>query len=291
MKIPTPSSFVVSSAILASVLAPTSARAEGDKDVRAECVSAFETSQELRASGDFVTARTRLLSCIRPECPSSVRTECSKWFEQVEREVPTFVVSAKADGEDRTEVKVEMDGQLVQESLNGKAVQVNPGAHSFRFTLAPFDPIEKKVVIGEGDKFRAISVEFLSPKKPEAAAPPSVVAPAAPQATERPVPAAVYVLGGVAVLGGAGFAYFGITGSNKQDDLKTSCSPSCSSDDVKNLRSKYLLADVSLGVGVAALVTSTVLYLTRPEKTVDYSAQLSVFPTSGGMTASARFNF
>ena len=219
-----------------------------------------------------------------------MRTECSKWFDQIEREVPSFVVSAKADGEDRTDVKVEMDGKLVQESLDGKAVQLNPGAHSFIFTLPPFDPIEKKIVVGEGDKMRPITVEFASPKKADA---PGLAptTPPAPKAMHRPVPAAVYVLGGVGVLGAAGFAYFGITGSNKQDDLKSSCAPSCSSDDAKSVRSKYLLADVSLGVGVAALVTSTILYLTRPDTPIEESAQVSVSPTSGGMSASARFRF
>jgi hypothetical protein len=206
--------------------------ADPEKDVRAECVSAFETSQELRASGDLLTARSRLVSCIRQECPSTVRTECSKWLEQVEREQPTFVAAAKADGEDRLDVKVEMDGKLVQETLDGKAIPVNPGAHQFRFYLPPFQPIEKRVVLSEGDKLRAISVEFTSPK----AAAPVAPVPTAPVQTHRPVPAAVYVLGGVAVLGGASFAYFGATGSSKQSDLEDSCAPSCAHDDVKEVR-------------------------------------------------------
>ena len=284
---------IYSAVILGALLLPSTAWAEGDKVMQADCVSAFETAQELRSSGDLVTARARLLSCIRTECPSSVRVECGKWFEQVEREVPTFVVSAQADGEDRTDVQVEMDGKPVQDSLDGKAVQVNPGAHSFRFYLAPFDALEKKIVISEGDKLRVIAVEFQTPKP---AAPPPTPPPApallpAPRATHRPVPPAVYVLGGVAALGGASFAYFAVTGANKQNDLKASCAPSCSKDDVQNVRSKYLLADISLGVGVAALATSTVLYLTRPDQPLDESAQISVSPTHGGMNASARFRF
>ena len=284
--------FATYCAILMGALLPSTAWADGDKGTQADCVSAFETAQELRSTGDLVTARARLLSCIRTECPSSVRTECGKWFEQVEREVPTFIVSAQADGEDRTDVRVEMDGKPVQDSLDGKAVQVNPGAHSFRFYLAPFDAMEKKIVISEGDKLRVISVEFQSPKRADPApAPPPAPALPTPRPTYRPIPPAVYVLGSVAALGGASFAYFAVTGATKQDNLKASCAPSCSKDDVQNVRSKYLLADISLGVGVAALVTGTVLYLARPDQPLAESAQVSIFPTRGGLNASARFQF
>ena len=282
-------SFVISTLAVLSTLAPSAAQAEGDKDVRAECVSAFETSQELRASGDLLTARTRLISCIRPECPNSVRTECTKWLEQVEHEIPTVVFEVKVDGEDRTDVKVELDGKLIQETQDGKAVQVNPGSHLFRFSVAPFDPIDKRVIVSEGDKLRAISADFTSPKKAEAPAP--IVAPPASKPTHRPVPVPVYVLGGVAVLGGASFAYFGSKGTSKQDDLQSSCAPSCPSTDVDKVKKSYLLADISLGVGVAALLTGAVLYLTRSEAPVEDSAQVSVAPTAGGVSASAHFRF
>jgi hypothetical protein len=276
MKIRLGSSLVLSAFALSSLA--HAADADKDKDVRAECVSAFETSQELRASGDLVTARSRLVSCVRPECPSSVRTECAKWLEQVEREQPSFVAAAKADGEDRLDVKVEMDGKLVQETLDGKASPVNPGAHQFRFYLPPFQPIEKRVVLSEGDKLRAISVEFTSPKPAAAAVLPAPTP--APVRTHRPVPAPVYVLGGVAVLG-----------SSKQSDLEKSCAPSCAHDDVKEVRRNYLFADVSMGVGAAALLTGAILYFTRPERPIEDSAQVSVAPTNGGMSASARFRF
>lgn len=287
MKIRLGSSLVLSAIALSSLA--HAADADKDKDVRTECVSAFETSQELRASGDLVTARSRLVSCVRPECPSSVRTECTKWLEQVEREQPSFVAAAKADGEDRLDVKVEMDGKMVQETLDGKAIPVNPGAHQFRFYLPPFQPIEKRVVLSEGDKLRAISVEFTSPKPAAAAALPAPTP--APVRTHRPVPAPVYVLGGVAVLGAASFAYFGSTGSSKQSDLEKSCAPSCAHDDVKEVRRNYLFADVSMGVGAAALLTGAILYFTRPERPIEDGTQVSVAPTNGGMSASARFRF
>ena len=292
MKTRLASSLVLSSMLLAASFASGSAFAadtDKDKEARAECVSSFETSQELRANSDLTGARTRLLGCIRPECPGSVRNECTKLLEQVEREVPSLVVVAKADGEDRTDVKVEMDGKVIQESLDGKAIQVNPGSHVFRFSLAPFEAIEKRVVVGEGDKLRSVGVEFVSPKKDAPLAP--APAPAPVKLMHRPVPASVYVLGGVAVLGGASFAYFGSTGSSKQDDLQASCAPGCSSSDVKEVRRNYLLADVSLGVGAAALITGAVLLFTRPERPLEEGAEVSVAPTNGGLSANARFRF
>ncbi len=284
-----PFAFYCSVAVAALHASPASAEPDKtDKELRAECVSAFETAQEQLASGDLLAAQSRLSSCIRPECPGSVRTECSKLIEQTERAVPTFIGAAKVDGEDRTDATLELDGKVIQQTLDGKAVPVNPGSHVFRFTLGSFAPIEKRVVISEGEKLRSISVEFSSPKKAEA--PPPIVAPPAPKAMHRPVPAAVYVLGGVAVLGGASFTYFGSSGVNKQSDLKSTCAPSCSHDDVQALRQKYLVADVSLGVGIAALVTGAILLVARPEVPLE-DAQVSLVPTKNGMNASARFRF
>src|SRR5262249_36854562 len=61
------------------------------------------------------------------------------------------------------------------------------------------------------------------------------------------LPAASYVLGGVAVLALASFAGFAAAGEAAQ-----SCAPGCSSGQVASLRRDYLVADASLVAALAA---------------------------------------
>lgn len=70
------------------------------------------------------------------------------------------------------------------------------------------------------------------------------------------------------------FAIFGIQGKNEVDDLQK-CKPRCAEEDVDSARTKLIIADISLGVGVVALGVATYMLLTRPK--VDASVK-----TTGG---------
>jgi hypothetical protein len=51
-----------------------------------------------------------------------------------------------------------MDGLPFADSLDGTAVQVDPGEHKFTFEGGGLPPLEKVVVVREGDKGRHVSV-------------------------------------------------------------------------------------------------------------------------------------
>jgi hypothetical protein len=69
------------------------------------------------------------------------------------------------------------------------------------------------------------------------------------------------VFSGIAVLGGASFAYFGLRGHSELSDLRASCLGHCAQDDVDRAWSKLVVADVSLGVGVVAAGVAAWLFL------------------------------
>jgi hypothetical protein len=96
--------------------------------------------------------------------------------------------------------------------------------------------------------------------------------------TRRPslVPSYLMLASGVVGLGGYGvLTYWGRSDNAKLAD----CTPNCSPASVEHIRKLYLAANISLGVGVAALVTGVVLRMRN------HSYQVEVHPSKGGAVA------
>ena len=71
-----------------------------------------------------------------------------------------------------------------------------------------------------------------------------------------------YALAGVGAVALGSFAFFAVTGKSDENDLRDRCSPNCPESDVDSVRTKYLVADISLGVGIASLGAATFLFVT-----------------------------
>ena len=82
----------------------------------------------------------------------------------------------------------------------------------------------------------------------------------------------MWVLSGVAVVGLGSFTYFGLSGKHQENDLKSHCAPGCQDSDVDAMYRSYLIADVSLGVSLAAASVAGYLLLS-PSKTSPSMAQ------------------
>jgi hypothetical protein len=255
---------------------PTSVDAQ-QPDAKTTCLSAYESAQVLRQQAHLVEAREALGICARQECPPLVRQDCGNWFEELEKAIPSVIVQATVDNAETTNVKVSVDGKVVKTRLDGKAIIADPGSHKFRFETPGFPPIETTVTVREGEHYRPIAAEFLTHKTP----PP-------PVEMTRPVPSVVWILGGVAVVGAAGFTTFGLIGNSKKSSLeKSGCQPFCSTSDVDTAMRNYQIADISLAVGVVALVSGSIFFLTRPEVPV----QVGIAPSSSGIALSATGKF
>jgi hypothetical protein len=192
-------------------------------------------------------------------CPSVVRGDCVDWLEQVDKSIPSVVVSVKINNKDELNARVTVDGNLVTTKLDGKPIELNPGVHTFKVESAPWPMNEQQVLVNEGEKNRVLDVRFGNPEPPRGAE-----GPAKPE--YRPVPVLTWVLAGVTVAGGVGFGVFGSMGKKEKDNLQKTCAPFCKDDDLKTVKRDLLFADISLGVGVLSAIGAVVVYATRPVK-------------------------
>jgi hypothetical protein len=265
--------------------APSMAFAANEKEA---CVHAVDRAQVARLDGKLREAREGLLTCARPVCPNEIREDCTRWLAEVEASLPSVVIETVwADGHPATAVSVTLDGEPLPEAGDARAVTLDPGAHTFRFEVSGATPVEIRNVVHEGERNRLIHVTF-TPTAPPAPpiAPPSP--PPAPEPTLRytpmppamwqpspaethegsaargPIPVPAYVLGGFALVGFGGFAYFGLEGTNRLDTLRATCVHTCSPSDVTSARSEILVGDILGFAALAATGVATVLVLTRP---------------------------
>lgn len=244
----------------ASLLVATPASAH---DKRA-CVDASEKAQQLRREGKFADARAALGVCVDETCPGVVREACASWMRSLDEAQPRVVLGAQdAAGDDVTAVSVTVDGAPLVDHLDGRAILVDPGEHVFRFQGAA-GTSEKRVVAREGDAQRAVTVVLARPRI--AAAPPPAPAATAPQqapARGSSSPIVGYAASGVAVVSLATFAWFGISAVTKRGDLQSSCYGHCTAADVDAVKTRFLVADVALGVTVVAAAVAAFAFLTR----------------------------
>ncbi len=270
-------------------VAPSVALAANEKEA---CVHAVDRAQVARLDGKLREAREGLMTCARPVCPTAIREDCTRWLAEVEASLPSVVIEAVwADGRPATALSVMLDGEPLPEAGDAHAVTLDPGAHTFRFEAPGASPIELRNVVHEGERSRVIHVTF-TPVAPPAPAPaPGAPPPAAASAPEPtlhyapmppamwqptpaethegsgargPVPVPAYVLGGFALVGFGGFAYFGLSGTSRLDTLRTTCVHTCSPSDVTSARNEILVGDILGFAALAATGVATLLVLTRP---------------------------
>ena len=133
-----------------------------------------------------------------------------------------------------------------------------PGRKPFHTTVAATEGATVEVSIPALEIVQSAPVPRESP--PSEARPPSTTG-------ERNLTIPL-VAGGVAIAGFAGFAYFWFTGQSDIDDLRDRCAPRCTDDDVDPVRTKNVLAIVSLSVGIVATAVGVGSLLLNSPRTV-----------------------
>jgi hypothetical protein len=275
--------------LLTAALLAVSSVAQAAGNQKKVCVDASTQGQTERDAGHLLEARTQFLQCASDECPAIVRKSCGQWLADVEERIPSVVVRVlDGSGQDLTDAQLTIDGQAVE--LDGRAVQLDPGPHTLVVTH-PSGTEERKTLLAEKEKGRIISVQL---GVVEGAPPGDVTGggglaqrDAPPPEESAKIPVGVWVLGGVGLAGLGAFTYFGITAKGEYDDLKKACSPGCTDDETSSGRTSALLADISLGVGAAALIGGvTWLIIAKKKKPKEDSAALGIAPTRAGATLS-----
>jgi hypothetical protein len=257
--------------LVALALALSTARSVSADATSQVCIHAAEEGQRLRAARKIVGAREQLIACARDVCPAMVRKDCAQWLSEDEVTMPTVVLGARTErGEDVVDVRVSIDGAPVAERLSGASVPVDPGPHVLRFEAAGYPPVQQQIVVREGEKSRLVIASL--PPRPKG-----------------PIPAGFWVFGGLGVAGGAGFAVLALLGEGDLNNLRSTCAPNCTPSSVDSARVKFILANVSLGVGIASAAVAAGILIWRSPS--GKTTALSVTPSPGGGMAGVSLSY
>jgi len=268
-------------------------------DDKQACLEAYDKAQTMRQEDKLVAAREQLLTCARNVCPSILRKDCTTWLSEVDASMPTVVLSVRdAKGADLVDVKVTVDGEPFVTQIDGKAVPVDPGVHTFRFEVDGSEPVEERIVIHAAAKNRGITIKLGGDEVPTGGGTTGGGATTGGTVDTGEAggpPVLAYVFGGVGLVGLGAFTYFGTQFDSKLNDMDA-CKPNCTQSDADDASSTRTMAYVSAGVGVVSLGVATYLFLSAPsgeEVSTEVSSlpHVDLMPVRGGAVGSfgARF--
>lgn len=270
-------------AILAALLAGalTSTPAHAGDPTTADCLAASEASFKFGNAHALRAERHELLVCSASSCPADIRNECMRRVDEVNRAIPTLIFEAKdQNGQDLTAVKVTMDGETLAERLEGIALSVDPGEHSFAFETPGQPIVEKKFVILEAQKERRESIAFGAPRAARAEIAPEPH-PAAPEHGLGTQKTAALIVGGVGVASVAVGTIFGLQALSKHDKAEnlhcsgTTCPTGEGVNASNEARTAGNISTVAFIVGGVGLAGGAALWFTaKPSRST--SAQLGV---------------
>jgi hypothetical protein len=266
------------------------------------CITTYEESVPLRKNHQLKAARAKLLLCSSESCPADIRAECLNRLAEIDVSMPTVVFEAKdAAGAMVFAVKVKMDGDVLVERLQGLALPIDPGEHTFTFEVAGRPSVEKHLMIFEGEKLRRERIEFeaLAAPNPPPAPPVTLVT---PEAIEQPRPAAkpslgkgriaALAVGGVGVVAtGVGVAY-SIVAMSRRDHASSICPNDCPNvNGVNAWNDAHAAGNIATGafiVGAAAIASGVAVWLlARPAGERPPASQISLGP--GGIQVEGRW--
>lgn len=265
-RLPLASLAVLAAFSLSLTTAP--ARAED----KAACLQAASKGQSLRDQGKLVEAREQFRLCAAQGCPQMVVQDCGGWLSDVEKNLPTVVVTAKdGSGNDLVDVQVTVDGQLLLSKLTGEALPMDPGPHTFHFATSGGTSTDRQVLVKQGDKNQEVAA-VLGAAAPTATPPPAPPpAPAASRAVQTPSSSsgsgwrtAGWVLGGLGIVGLGVGTVFGIVAMGDKNSAHCDASNFCDPGPLDSGRSAATGADVGFIAGGALLAGGIVVLLLAP---------------------------
>jgi hypothetical protein len=256
-------------------LAASPARAAGPST--AECLAASDASISADERHALRAERAQLLVCAAPSCPADIRKECARRVDEVNARMPTLIFAARdAAGADLVAVRVTMDGEPLADKLEGTAIPVDPGEHTFAFETAGQPAVTKKLVVQVAQKDRHELVVIGPPAAPAAPAAPPPSTPAATPLSAAPESHGLgtqrvlaVAAGGLGVIGvGVGVA-FGVMAIGQKNDAQNACpnNPCATQDGANKWSSAGVtgnVATIAVIAGGVALAGGAVLWLTAP---------------------------
>jgi hypothetical protein len=256
-----------------------------------ECARHAERGQRLRNEGKLLEAKPLLVDCSAAACPAIIRVACERWVDDVVSATPTVVVRARDSfGVPVSDVAVRVDGAQVVERIDGRPISLDPGSHRFEYSHTGSPVVTDFVVISAGEKEHVLPVRFASAPAPlpiamEGAADPDSQAdkaPAGSQKRTREINYPGWTFAGVSLTALGVFAYLGGTGLYAAHSVDVSCGSQCPPSRYDDASSRFLGADISLGVALAAAGVSAWFFLTAHDGDAKSSSRVGRWTVSPG---------
>jgi len=240
-----------------------------------DCVSAHEMSQQLWQRDLLVQSREQLLVCSDASCPALVQEDCHAWLSRVDKRLQQEASAARVSQNARQAREAVDQADDQHDRGCGPCGQNRPDRQNSgdRRDLQDLQDLQ-----GLQDR------EDAEDREPRAGA-------RSFSFLHTPaVPAAISLL---ALTSGA---YFGLRGLSEAAELKRSCAPNCDADRVSAVRTRLMIADVSMviGIGSAALAGWMIWNRSRTDaaRTSDTAAgELSATASSSSFSLNYAGNF
>jgi len=219
------------------------------------CAAGYENTQVLRRAGRLVEARASAIQCSSQSCPEVLAKDCARWVADIEPAIPRVVLSVKdGSGAPLGGVSIYLDGKPVTGTASGQSIEVDPGEHVLRFEHPPEKPIEKRVLIVEGEKNHRVSVSFGDLRPTSSVGAPAV----SPSAS----PLAAWLAASVSAVALVTSAVFGVRALQQRSELERArCKPRCNPNDVLALQRSAAFADIAGAAAVVAAGGAVYLFL------------------------------
>jgi hypothetical protein len=287
------------------------------------CTEAHKLAEEQMQKAHLIDASHSFAVCARTSCGAFLARQCKLRRAQVELDIPTIVpLVSDGNGASLVDVSVTMDGLPLLSRVDGRAVSVDPGLHELAFSDGKGQSSKQQLVVVQGQRNRQViaslgqsrrpidtadifETQTTLPQAPTPAATASPTTTPAPIVSEDPPPSVEpaphrsigpYLLTGLGLAGLGGYAL--LTHWGRQDnDALAGCTPNCRPETTRHIRLLYLAADVSAGVGAAALIGATTWFILRSGSSSSERASrrshyaFDVRPTPSGAVALVSGNF
>jgi hypothetical protein len=265
---------------LVGLLVPTALVATAAlADDKAACLDAASKGQRLRDTHKLAEAREQLRVCAAAHCPAVVQSDCANWLADVEKALPSVVLSAKtAAGADLVDVKVSVDGQPLVSKLDGQAVSMNAGPHTFHFEGVDGTGLDLQRLLKEGEKNQAVAVVLGAAPPAPSASQGTVPAPEAPSRSSSPWKTVGWVLGGVGVAGLGVGTVFGVLATGDKTRAHCDANNVCDPGTVSGIKSAALVSDVGWIAGGVLLASGAALVLFAPSASRKPTEGVGVVP-------------
>jgi hypothetical protein len=233
------------------LLATRTALAERDP---AECILAHANAQELADSGKLLRARETIQSCATSDCPKLIQKDCNLLAQSIEQATPTLIVNPiDHDGHALTDHRIELDGVALPAPAATEPITLDPGEHRIKLVVAGRQAVEVLIPVRPKEKNQRAVIQMADPD---------------PAASEARV--AGYALAGLGALGVASFIGFAVSGYLDQRKLDSRSTHIDNPSDLSladRMRRKYVIADLSLAIGLVSGGAATyLLYVTRSSR-------------------------